>query len=618
MKKCFNFVICCDKTKIGGKLMSNQYNGEKTLIYRVLRGFYSDEQIDKIIDVYDESGNNQYALWLAIDKDVYQNRDFDQHLALMNALKDCNYNEGACLIGLDSRIARYRTVEEQIKLMHACAEHEGKSGIYNIATDVNFLKNKTTDDQIEYMNLLEKYNYNKGAREVLLDSKNINKSTEELESLIKNSVEDDYDYIMEKLKKDVNEALNSGAKETKDTSNKEEEHNTKNEESVNEEEANSVSEEYQVLGVSEDASYEEIQQAFKTKTEQLLSEDNVDAEQLKKLQNSFITITYQLGKEITSKDIADEIYKMMQAKNIRRKNNDDKVITPPRNRRYDESTSDYEKYLEEYYQKHFSIGLKENKNEKILGTNIYKPRDRRPYETDEEYEQFLEKYYKDKDFSKIPTGTKHKIKKRRKNRKHRLLKKLLTIATVAAIGLGIWFSTKFGLHKDPKPTQTVEQPVDSPDFTQSVDNDNEEFEKQLGKEVDEILKNYDNKDITKLTIGDTIKLKEGTKYYFNSQKASPTGTIGNKYTSPKSNYLINSVALVDKKTKQIIGVSYDRSLSVKEMMEMYGVEKDDCRVVGLIGNNGKLNPNDALGWVVLAKDNFTKTGTINNHKGKVR
>ena len=101
-----------------------------------------------------------------------------------------------------------------------------------------------------------------------------------------------------------------------------------------------------------------------------------------------------MDEEISQEDTIDEY---IPGTNIRR----------PRYRNLNETDEEYERFLENYYNRVFQqqettpdnnvideeVSQEDTIDEYIPGTNIRKPRYRNLYETDEEYERFLENYY---------------------------------------------------------------------------------------------------------------------------------------------------------------------------------------------------------------------------------
>lgn len=286
-------------------------------------------------------------------------------------------------------------------------------------------------------------------------------------------------------------------------------------------------------------------------------------------------------------------------------------IFKPRDREVYETEEHYQKFLEEYYEKYFPTKVQKDKDEPIAGRQVNKPRDREPYETKEHYEKYLEGYYKDH-VVPIPKlafdkGKKHKIIAHKPNKKHKFLMKLLTIATFAVMGISALFGGK-GNKKE-----NVNQNISSivKEVADSSENLDESLQDQIAKEVDKIMNKTQP---SKIKVGDLVKFQEGTKYYYDSQRSKPTGTIGNSHTSKDSNYVISKIAVVNKEDNSIIATGRDKDLSASDIMKAYGVTEDDCRVMGLIcDNDGK---EEGKGWIKLTSENCKKTGNVYENKGK--
>lgn len=144
----------------------------------------------------------------------------------------------------------------------------------------------------------------------------------------------------------------------------------------------------------------------------------------------------------------------------------------------------------------------------IEGTSIPKPRPRKTYETDEEYEKYLEDHYnKYKNQFKIKKARKPKFK----NKIKKFLKKAIAIALVAVTLIA--GKIKLADHKDktPKePTLKTEQSID------------DNIDEELDDEIDDLTDDLENQDLQEnieenaledLNIGSTITLNQDSKIY---------------------------------------------------------------------------------------------------------
>lgn len=604
--------------------MSREYNNKENTIFNTLRNHYSEKEIDTIIDIYVKSGYNESILWTAIDRELYNNRSFEEHLALINAVIDCKCSQVACLMATDSKINKKRTVQDHIKLMHAYFDHDEKNVNFIIASDNNMLDKLTVEEQIEYMDLLKELDYDQKACSIACTLEGLGKNKEEIKEAMKQVASgEDVKAVIKRVvggEDHDSDKNNSSNLDTNDNNEGINNANQANTTSSNEIPEDNEIDPYNILGVYPNDSAKEVLEAFEQNLNYLFSLDKFDAKKYKDILNSFVKISLDSTNDVSLEDGIKILEKLTTKEEFQEKfSKDFNTINE-----YKKHLKNYSQKVKEETERQGSLyGIENDKGSKnvstrnkdyILDTKINKPRYRIAGETDQQYEKYLSDYYNSIDFTK---AKKHKIKNRRKNKKHKLLKKILLIATLAVIGVSACFGLRNkNKNKTSNSTTDFVESIDSTNNNQSSNADN--FDEELSKEINKILNNSTKKDITNLSTGNLIKLAQGTKYYYNSQRMGPTGKIGNAHTSPDSNYLINSIALVSKKDNHIIGITSDKSITVKEMMNIYDVDKKDCRVACLIGNNGKINKNEALGWVILGKNNFQKTGDINNHRGKVK
>lgn len=284
----------------------------------------------------------------------------------------------------------------------------------------------------------------------------------------------------------------------------------------------------------------------------------------------------------------------------------------PRYRKPHETAEEYEQFLKEYYDKTIDRKL----NEKMAGREVYKPRDRRPYETDKEYENFLKKYYEE-NVTPIPKmafkkDNKHKVVSTKENLKHKLMRKFLIIATWTTIGLSALFNIKNITDK----THKVDTNKDNNKRIEHIDeNQTPENEKDIEKiaqdEIDKMLSPAEIK------IGDKIKLKEGTRFYYDSTKAKPVGHIGNKYAPASDKYIITGEAIVDKSTNSVVATNYDKDESLEDSF-LDGKDKSQYRRMILISSkdsHGKAGTENDYGWINVKNHNITVVQSHNTEKG---
>ena len=284
----------------------------------------------------------------------------------------------------------------------------------------------------------------------------------------------------------------------------------------------------------------------------------------------------------------------------------------PRYRKPDETDEEYEQFLKEYYDKTIDRKL----NEKMAGREVYKPRDRRPYETDKEYEDFLKKYYEE-NVTPIPKmafkkDNKHKVVSTKENLKHKLMRKFLIIATWTTIGLSALFNIKNITDK----THKVDTNKDNNKRIEHIDeNQTPENEKDIEKiaqdEIDKML------NPAEIKIGDKIKLKEGTRFYYDSTKSKPVGHIGNKYAPSSDKYIITGEAIVDKSTNSVVATNYDKDESLEDSF-LDGKDKSQYRRMILISSkdsHGKAGTENDYGWINVKNHNITVVQSHNTEKG---
>lgn len=281
----------------------------------------------------------------------------------------------------------------------------------------------------------------------------------------------------------------------------------------------------------------------------------------------------------------------------------------------------YEEYLAEYYSKVF----RDDKDEKIPGRQVNKPRDRYPNETADHYQKFLEEYYK-KNVVPIPKmafnqGKKHKVIATRKNKKHILFVKFLTAVTFIMVSLATLFGLKDSKNKRGTTIGDVNKSIEHVTEDSSITGN--DIEQEIEKEVNRIMNGLNK--VKTPTIGDIVSLQQGTKYYYDSEKSKPTGTIGNEFSPTSSKYKVDGIALINKKDNTLIKARYEGGLSAKEMMQAYGIEKDDCRVLYHISvnDNSESRLEAQRGWIEFDKNNYqlkksTDQQTKSNGKQKVK
>ena len=284
----------------------------------------------------------------------------------------------------------------------------------------------------------------------------------------------------------------------------------------------------------------------------------------------------------------------------------------PRYRKPNETDEEYEQFLKEYYDKTIDRKL----NEKMAGREVYKPRDRKPYETDKEYEDFLKKYYEE-NVTPIPKmafkkDNKHKVVSTKENFKHKLMRKFLIIATWTTIGLSALFNIKNITDKTHKidTNKDNNKRIEHIDENQTPEND-KDIEKIAQDEIDKML------NPSEIKIGDKIKLKEGTRFYYDSTKAKPVGHIGNKYAPASDKYIITGEAIVDKSTNSVVATNYDKDESLEDSF-LDGKDKSQYRRMILISSkdsHGKAGTENDYGWINLKNHNITVVQSHNTEKG---
>lgn len=284
----------------------------------------------------------------------------------------------------------------------------------------------------------------------------------------------------------------------------------------------------------------------------------------------------------------------------------------PRYRKPNETDEEYEQFLKEYYDKTIDRKL----NEKMAGREVYKPRDRKPYETDKEYEDFLKKYYEE-NVTPIPKmafkkDNKHKVVSTKENFKHKLMRKFLIIATWTTIGLSALFNIKNITDKTHKidTNKDNNKRIEHIDENQTPEND-KDIEKIAQDEIDKML------NPSEIKIGDKIKLKEGTRFYYDSTKAKPVGHIGNKYAPASDKYIITGEAIVDKSTNSVVATNYDKDESLEDSF-LDGKDKSQYRRMILISSkdsHGKAGTENDYGWINVKNHNITVVQSHNTEKG---
>lgn len=401
---------------------------------------------------------------------------------------------------------------------------------------------------------------------------------------------------------------------------------------------------YEILGITEDT---EINQIGKAYLKAIKNCNSNDINKIKQINEAYKNINKEIvknkdklpsGEQLTEKDLEDaikqtfientnipkprdrdvhetdkeyEVYlekyseKYFPTKLRETKNNviNDTDILRPRDRAPHETDEHYNKFLKEFYDKRFPHNTIETKEELIENTSIKKPRDRMDYEVDKNYENFLENYYS-KVFNK-KTET-HRIINKKKCKNHKFLRKMMTGAILTLAGLGIF----------PAYTKDKQGKVQDNNAKQEFSKDDykdQELEQMLNEETRKVLNQKHN-----ATIGDVIKLKEGTKYYNDSQKAKPVGKIGNIYSDANSYYLVDAISIVDKETNDIVAVSYDGGISTKDLIEKNNVDSKNIKKMYHISiNNNKLEESSLdRGWVQFDKTNYKFKKNVSHLKGK--
>lgn len=430
---------------------------------------------------------------------------------------------------------------------------------------------------------------------------------------------------------------------------------------------------YEILNVEMDANLDEINNAYIKAIKEL---DIFDKDRIKDINDAYKALSAKelkcindlpSGETVTEKEIcaslkdlfSDQIIAKDQNKKIRQEKNDtDTYLIPgtnikkPRDRKINETNEEYNKYLENYYEKYFPTKTPDTKKEKIHNTETLKPRNRTPYETDEHYNKFLSEFYEkrfptkvnetkdelisntninkprdrepyednkyyekslenyyDKSFPKKET---HKIVATKKCKNHKFLKRLLTGAILTLAGLGIipMFTGKDKKNVENNVRTNIEQSINNDDDQEIQDMVNEIVQKEVAKKRN-------------ATVGDVIKLKEGTVFYSDSQKASPKGEIGSKYSDEDNKYIVDAVSIIDKNTNEILAVSYDGGTSTRDLIEQNNLNPHKIQKMYHISKNEnelKLTDGDAKqrGWVHFDKDNynFKKNIVETESKGK--
>lgn len=347
------------------------------------------------------------------------------------------------------------------------------------------------------------------------------------------------------------------------------------------------------------------------------------AEKLRELENQKITLPSE--DEISLKDVSDAIAEKItefETKSGEQEHLNERITnTPfykPRYRKDYETDEEYQQFLSGYYEKTIDRKL----DEKIEGREVYKPRDRRTNETDKEYEEFLNKYYSE-NLVPIPKmafngSTKHKIISTKQNLKHKLMRKFVIVATWVTIGLSAIFNIKNITDK----THKVNTNKDNNKQIESVDeNKSVEIEEDIKKVSQEELNKMLNKKETKtnVKVGDKVKLKEGTTFYYDSTKAKPVGHIGNRYAPASDKYIITGEAILDKSTNSIVATNYDKDESLENSF-LRGKDKSQYRRMVLISSkksNGKAGTENDYGWI-NAKNHNIKVVQNNNTEKSIR
>ena len=116
----------------------------------------------------------------------------------------------------------------------------------------------------------------------------------------------------------------------------------------------------------------------------------------------------------------------------------------------------------------------------------------------------------------------------------------------------------------------------------------------------------------KIKVGEKVRLKEGTRFYYDSTKAKPVGHIGNKYAPASDKYIITGEAIVDKSTNSVVATNYDKDESLEDSF-LDGKDKSQYRRMILISStksNGKAGTENDYGWINAKNQNIT---TIQSH-----
>ena len=277
----------------------------------------------------------------------------------------------------------------------------------------------------------------------------------------------------------------------------------------------------------------------------------------------------------------------------------------PRYRKPYETEEEYQQFLDEYYEKTIDRKL----DEKIEGSEVFKPRNRKPHETDEEYVEFLKKYYQE-NLIHIPKmalerETKHKVISTKQNLRYKLMKKFVIIATWVTIGLSALVNIKNITDKSHKAdiNKDNNKNVEHIDETKEIQ---EDIKKVAQDEIDRMLNQK------KIKVGEKVRLKDGTIFYYDSTKSKPVGHIGNKYTSSSDKYIITGEAIIEKSTNSIVATNYDKNESLDDTF-LHGKDRSKYRRMVLISStksNGKAGTENDYGWINAKNQNIT---TIQSH-----
>lgn len=333
-------------------------------------------------------------------------------------------------------------------------------------------------------------------------------------------------------------------------------------------------------------------------------------EKLRELENQKITLPSE--DEISLKDVSDVIAEKItefKTKSGEQEHLNERITnTPfykPRYRKDYETDEEYQQFLSGYYEKTIDRKL----DEKIEGREVYKPRDRRTNESDKEYEEFLNKYYSE-NLVPIPKmafngSTKHKIISTKQNLKHKLMRKFVIVATWVTIGLSAIFNIKNITDKSHKAdiNKDNNKNVEHIDETKEIQ---EDIKKVAQDEIDRMLNQK------KIKVGEKVRLKDGTIFYYDSTKSKPVGHIGNKYTSSSDKYIITGEAIIEKSTNSIVATNYDKNESLDDTF-LHGKDRSKYRRMVLISStksNGKAGTENDYGWINAKNQNIT---TIQSH-----